>query len=755
MRQNTLLATVAIRYHALYLDVKKEDINMQSSIPPYVLAFVSRLKDNGFTVTEQLLHALALVPEEKLLETTDTIEHLMGVKLNWMPLVKGWDVPTGETRADHFITWIANIFGEEAGFKGERLQCGHLIPEGTFNMERYNGCPFCGTPFRTADYVFKGQSGKLKELQLFTDEDMKNALVNLLSSPTPLNGTQASSLQMLLEQYGVPENVSISMKETEAKVVQFLIDSNKGDEAAKILKTPMDILRYMWFVKTTKPRLIEPRTIAEIAKRNFSHINPMEDKALEAAKQMKQSLRLKYNRTWCRRVAMWLNATSMTAEQAAENMNPKREMWVRFIRALRLGEYSRKRGYAHLAEILDVFYKKNYTTWKGLVDSAMITKNYEGALALLKQRPGAFARCLFPTMLNIGPDKTLEAFNEVADKLPARLLLSLANAAPMYFDTDATRLARPISGLVHNLEAHPKLDNYSEEEINGMTYAVNDIYKKSMFRRFAAQPTENKTIFIDEEMYAIPVEVGDRSETIQTFSNTPQGTRFKVEGDSVRLFLQWGEGLPAQYLDMDLSSRIIYEDGHVEDCAYYNLTCNGAKHSGDIRHIPDQVGTAEYVELSIPELQEKNAKFAVFTCNAYSAGSLSPNLKVGWMNSEYPMKLSEEDGVAYDPSCVQQMVVVGDGNLSKGLIFGVLIVEERTIVWMELPYAGQYAAKLNIKNMMSLLKILDHKTTVGMLLDMKAEAQQLKKVNNKEDADEAYTKEWACDTAKVNQLLNF
>ena len=32
----------------------------------------------------------------------------------------------------------------------------------------------------------------------------------------------------------------------------------------------------------------------------------------------------------------------MTARQAAENMNPKRGMWVRMIHALRLGEYSRK-----------------------------------------------------------------------------------------------------------------------------------------------------------------------------------------------------------------------------------------------------------------------------------------------------------------------------------------------------------------------------------------------------------------------------
>ena len=96
------------------------------------------------------------------------------MNLNWMPLVKGWDTPTGETYADHLITLIANIFGgEEAGFKGTTLPCGHFIPEGTFPLERYNGCPFCGKPFKTADFVYHGQGSKLKELRLFTMDDMR------------------------------------------------------------------------------------------------------------------------------------------------------------------------------------------------------------------------------------------------------------------------------------------------------------------------------------------------------------------------------------------------------------------------------------------------------------------------------------------------------------------------------------------------------------------------------------------------------
>ena len=143
---NKTLTNVALRYRAVFLDINREDINMRSEASAPVIAFTRRLKENGYCVTEELLHALNAVPADRLAEITECINDVMGVKLNWASLVKGWNVPTGESLADHLITLIANIFGKEAGFKGTTLPCGHLIPEGTFPLERYNGCPFCGTP---------------------------------------------------------------------------------------------------------------------------------------------------------------------------------------------------------------------------------------------------------------------------------------------------------------------------------------------------------------------------------------------------------------------------------------------------------------------------------------------------------------------------------------------------------------------------------------------------------------------------------
>ena len=754
---------VALRHRVVFLPLEKAEIPSDYQPTAPLMAFVARLKENGYTVSEELLHALAKVPTRTLVELTEVIREALGIDLNWAPLVKGWDVPTGETYADHLITLVVNLFGgEQAGFKGVTMPCGHFIPEGTFPIERYNGCPFCGTPFRTANFVYHGQGSKLKELRLFTLADMEQLFRNLLQSPTPLDATQLDSLKLLLGELELPDNVEIPMKETLMVVISGAGYTAEGREAVerqiavglRYLKSPTDILRYFWYEKTGMVKVIEPKYLVEMERKAQRHRWAMNDQSEEKAAEKRQALKLQYDRKHCRMAATWLNALPMDARKAAEEMHPKRGMWVRLIHALRLGEYSRRKGFEPLAQLLDVFYKQDYEPWMGKVEKARRDNNTPELLRMLCQRPGLFARCLFATMLRFGKDETLNAFERVSDTLPARLVLSLGNAADAYFDLDQIRIARPITGGTHPVQPNALLSLYSEDQRKAMVKEVNNLYANTMRRRFAAAHNDAKTIYIDPRLYEIPVSIGDRSTTVQDTSCALQGTRFPVEGDAVRLFLQWGKGLPAQPLDMDLSCHIAFNNGVSVECAYFNLTAPGAKHSGDIRSIPNQVGTAEYIELSLPELQQAGAKFVVFTCNAYTAGNLSPNLMVGWMDSAYPMTISEENGVAYDPSCVQHIVRVSEGNLSKGLVFGVLKVEEREIVWLEMPFMGQTVHDLDTASVETMLRHLEEKLSVGALLDLKREGQDLILVTDPQLADEAYTYEWALDPAAVSALLN-
>ena len=740
---------VSLRQNAIFVPDETES---KTDISDQTLHFVARLRSIGFGVSEPLLHALNGLSGQQQADIMKVMNEVMGVGLNWAPLVKGWLTPTGESSEDHLLTLLANIFGEEWGISGTRLACGHLIPDGTFPLERYNGCPFCGRPFTLSKDIYRGQGSKLKTLSLWRKADVQEAFANLLLQPVPPDATQADSLKLLLAHLPLPADVQPATKETLMLVVNTLVEGGRYDEAGRLLSSPTDVLRFLWYRHTGLLQLVEPRTLIENARHAHAHIFLPLDRSHQGAEDKRRLLRLKYSRAWCLRVAKWLNALPLSAEKACEQMHAKREMWVRMIRALRLAEYSKRPGMEPLRELLDRFYRRDYTVWQGKVDEARRNSDQETALSLLQQRPGVFARSLFANMLWFGPEAVMNGFSEVADKLPLRLLFTLGMYADNYFDPTLDRVARPLGGIMKTIPAQPLLKRYHADQLADMSRRVKALYTQALRRHFKQNAEGHATIYIAPQLFDIPLAIGDRSATIQDVSAALQGTRFQVEGDAVRLFLQWGKGLHAQHLDMDLSCHIIY-DNRVEQCAYFNLSPKGALHSGDIREVPELVGTAEYVELNLPTLQHLGARYAVFTCNAYSNGNLSPNLVVGWMNTESPMKVSNETGVAYDPSTVQHQVRISEANLAKGLVFGVLNVALREITWLEIPFGGQTIMTLNLSTVEGYLRRLASKTKIGEVLSLKAEVQGLKLVENADEADEAYTYEWAKDTAAVSRLL--
>ena len=126
---------------------------------------------------------------------------------------------------------------------------------------------------------------------------------------------------------------------------------------------------------------------------------------------------------------------------------------------------------------------------------------------------------------------------------------------------------------------------------------------------------------------------------------------------------------------------------------------------------------------------------------------------VGWMSAEKPMRVSDDTGVAYDPSTVDHLVRITESNLSKGLVFGVLDVRRRDIVWLEMPFDGQTVGNLSPENAETLLRRLQVKPTIGQVLDIKAQTQHLNKVDSPDNAAEVYTLDWARNTANVSRLL--
>ncbi len=744
---NKELLKVGIRHKAVFIS-NEHITNQQTELSETTLVLVANATKLGFTFSEELLKAMNQINPSSKLDILEVLKEITGVNKNWTPLVKEWNIPTGETLFDHVITFFGNIFQTK---KGTQLTCGHIIPHNTFPLERYNGCPFCGTPFEFGEIEYENQASKLKTLSLWTEKELEKCFTDLLTSKTALDATQVENLKTLLKIHKLPSELKVGMKETTMLVIDSLVENNRGNEAQSLFVNPNDILRFLWYKHTGYLQIVLPKTTIKRMGKNAQNIFRPADQSGSVKLKTKADLKLKYARKDCKQVAIWLNGLQLTPQQACEAMHPKRGMWVRFIRALRLAEYAKRPGFEKLANIMDVFYNQTYEVWQGKVNHYKLKSDPENTFALLKERPGLFARSLFSNMLWFGSEVTIEHFTEIVHKIPARLLFTLNMYADLYFDKHALRSVKPLGGTNRMITANKLVQLYDDKTLASMKMKIEDLCLDAMKQRFSAEKNTNKSIFIDEGLFNIPLAIGDRSETVHDLPSALMGTRFPVEGDNIRLFLQWGEGLKAQHLDMDLSCNVAYN--HVtEFCSYSQLSIYGCKHSGDIQRIPEKVGTAEYIDMDIDKLSARDAKYVSFTCNAYSNGGLSPNLVVGWMDSKHPMRISRTTGVAYDPACVQHQVRITN-TMSKGLVFGVLDVKAREIIWLEMSFNGQVVQNMNTVAIEALIAKLNSKLTVGNLLTTKAQAQGLELVGDQTMADEVYDLEWAMNSAAVTQLF--
>lgn len=747
------LQFVALRNSALYFphsSLNSETINENT------LKWIAVLKLHGFGISERLLQAFNQASPDSFAEIEWVLSEVLGTKLNWTPLIKNWRIPTKETSLDHFITAVYNLLQIQSE-NDTKLDCGHIIPENTFDLKRYNGCPFCGTPFEINELVLKPQNKKLKVLDLWQEQDILNYFHALLTSKVPLQASQQEDLNILLDHFDCPENIEITIKEILMPVIFADVVKNNGKNVGKYFRSPQDILRYLWWQKTSFLQIIEPKTlISQARKNNFHHYNPnLLNKASEAEIQKRKELKLKYSRTEAKMVAQWLNQLPMNIQKMAEEMHPKRGMWVRFIRALRLAEYAKKEGFERLKQLMDCFYCQDYSVWAGQLEKVKEKENIHEVLNLLKMRPSIFSRQLFSLLIYFpkNTDLILSAFQEIISEIPMRLLLTLNSQADLAFNPEHKRSIKTILGTVKTIPANKRLTLLRTNQRHQLPKQIEELCLLAMKKRFEnISVNYEKNIYIAPELDHIPLPIGDRSQNVQDINPTLMGERFPLEGSEIRLFMQWGKGLPAQHLDMDLSALIIYHNNKTEHCYFGEKKTTGCIHSGDIREIPNKVGTAEYININFTKLKKEKAKYVAFACNAYSNGDIHPNLVIGLMNAKYPMKVSQKTGVAYDPSCVMHQIRI-TRPLQKGLLFGILDVQKEEVIWLELPFNGQTIFQTKPEDFEAILAKLNSKVTIGKLLKIKQETQKYQLVDNPELADEIYDLKWAKDFSQVNALF--
>ncbi len=727
----TEILELTIRHDKLLIPVNQLTPCTTVPLRASTLTFMSDLSKLGMTCSENLLWAVNQLSFQDQARILDQLRELEN------KLIIGIDNP-GRERKKSVIDYCKSKLGIGRYVK---LNCGHKLVENTFPLNAYKSCPVCGTAINHSAFQKSILESKFSVLDLWIEEDLVNMLKGLLASKRNLTLRQKEDLYALLSCIKLPDDIAIPNKKTLMYVIDLLGEADRITELSLLIKQPNDVLEYLWYKKTGFFNLLEPGVIVNRAV-------AQDDQCPNRHKiRMTNKLKLKYSRTACRKYALWLNNMTIDVERQCELMHPRREMWVRFIRALRLVEYSKRKGFENLADLLKAFHEQKYRVWQGKLDYFKRKNDAVYTFRLLKTKPEVFTENLFSLMLRFGKDITLFHFKMILSKIPPGSLLSLSIYAKVYFDRASVRTVG--LGKKKTIQPNRLISQYSDEELDEMKTAIQDLYFDSLRIKLTAEPNTNASMFIDQRLSQISVLSLNDKKSVHNGRPGLSGARFQIGSSSIRLFMQWGTGLRPMYLDLDLNCAVIYPDS-IDICSHSRHIIPGCKHGGDVQFIPSMVGTAEYIDLDLELLNDMEAEYICLTCKSNTKNRPFPNVMVGWADVNVPMSVSDK-GVAYISEAVEERISV-QRNPTGEMLMGVIDVKRMEMIWFEMDIDSENL-KREFVEVKSLIKNPDPELTLGEVLKLKAKVHKLDIVNSIEQADEIYDMNWIQDPIQINRLF--
>jgi stress response protein SCP2 len=296
--------------------------------------------------------------------------------------------------------------------------------------------------------------------------------------------------------------------------------------------------------------------------------------------------------------------------------------------------------------------KRKPVTFNSTVENALSSGATSAAVALLKNRPGEFARRLDEVLRsanNITQARAfVKAFDAVAAQVSAPVLLQ-ARAA-LQADRGGNRIFFP-KGNVSKFKAIP--DTRGDIDLSVRNAAV-EACNKGLVARFSERDSLGK-VYVDSALDGVnvPLTIRDASKgrVLGRGSRMPFNEKTKV----LRFFIWWkdisDDGWTGR-VDIDLSAVMLDDNFNtVEAVTYYNLRGLGATHSGDITSAPN--GASEFIDIDPAKVLERGARYVAMTVHSYSRQKLSdiPEVFAGYMERN-----DHESGEIYDPRTVENRV---------------------------------------------------------------------------------------------------
>ncbi len=422
-------------------------------------------------------------------------------------------------------------------------------------------------------------------------------------------------------------------------------------------------------------------------------------------------------KTYKRSVRRLLLSLLESRSNLIEDMLRWKERWIRLGEKLHPGEF--KDRYPRSFEAFNIL--RNglpSNTFNSRLEKALELSDATAAVAMLKTRPGDFARRLDHLLRIAGThqEDVAFAFAKVVDKVSTPVLLQVlhhfknrAQPRPLRVFFPKSQLAKA-QAIPDCLPALPPL----------VCELAAGLCRKALLERFAKLPPLG-TCWVDPGLKNFMVPFAQRSAS-KALRTTSRGSKLPLPDTNVlRFFTWWKNGL--YRTDIDLSAAVFDENfAFIDALTYYNLKNFGGCHSGDIVDAPE--GASEFIDISIDRVLKHHGRYVVMSLLSYTAQPFCdlPECFAGWMAREQP-----ESGEVFEAKTVQDKLdVSGNTRVSIPAIFDLV---ERQAIWVDIAltrnpnWYNNIAGNLN-GIQLSLKSMVDlNKPTLYDLLLLHAEAR--------------------------------
>lgn len=565
----------------------------------------------------------------------------------------------------------------------------------------------------------------LKEIKLYHHEEIKNLFVSLLNSNASLSAEDMEGISLLYQYFSDKKEIdsdfiaSLAIEQKEILAYFSMLVMKKDPELKEVLKplysSPTDILRVAVALSGGDVSL--------------------------AVSSKFQSFSRAVRRDILGLVEYVFN-TKEDKEQLLENMFSYQEAWKKLSHSLHSNEYNQKFPQA-VSAIIKLRNNERPQTFNSKVDQ-LIDTDMAGAVELLSERPGVFARNLNRLLqknINEPSDKPnldiVRSFEQCAASVATPVLLQL-HSHFKEVSKKSVRVFMPKGGLSSIYEIENKTPSVNET----VAQAVVQACETTLINRFQDMDGLGR-VYVDPQLQKQFVSFAQRSAS-KALKTVTRGSRFEMAGeDIIRLFLGWsekgindkGESYNVGRVDIDLSCLLVDKDYKVIDvCSFYNIRNKEGSlvHSGDVTSAPN--GAAEYIDIDRTKLNP-NVKYVAMIINSYTSQNYKdlPACFAGWME-----RTESQKGQIFEYSTVKNKVDLTAE--STQLMPAIFDIDNNEFIWADMSIkasvtntvgANEKAINHNIRAIVQLRKpnlydlFLMHAKARGTLVNSREEADTI------------------------------